>query len=114
MSSRKSAPVLRKRQRLETQAATNARRGRERLHLDLAAALACDHVRQAFADLASSRIASWIGDIGPHGHEVVFLNGDDPPRALLRITFTANGGPLGDRLDDLATPRQQIIAAAKR
>jgi hypothetical protein len=114
MSSRETAPASRKRQRLETLAAASARRGRELLHLDLAAALASDRGRRVFADLVTSRVTSWIVDIGQHGHEVVFLNGDDPPRVLLQITFSADGLPISDQLDEMATPRQQLIAAAKR
>jgi hypothetical protein len=92
----------------------SASRGRELLYLDLAAALASDHVRASFQGLARSRMTSWIVDIGPNGHEVLFFTTDDPPRALLRVTFTADGRPMSERLDGVATARQRVIATAKR
>lgn len=98
--------------RLATQARASAVRGRALLYLDLAAAMASEHVRDTFAD--RSRIGGWIVDLGLDGLEVLFLTRHERPRTMFRVTFAADGKTIGERMDDLATPRQLVIANAKR
>ena len=107
------APVIKSEQvHLATQARASAVRGRALLYLDLAAAMASEHVRDTFAD--RSRIAGWIVDMSPDGLEVLFLTRHALTRTMFRVTFAADGKTIGERLDALATPRQLVIANAKR
>jgi hypothetical protein len=98
--------------RLEALLAAKAARARALLHLDLAAALASDHIRATFVDPAASGITDWIVDLGHNGHEVLFFLATE--RVGLCVTFAADGHPLGERVDIAATPRQLMMLNAKR
>ena len=97
-------------QRLREAASWSVARGSLLFHLDLAAAIARDHVA---ANGLAPDTDGWAVDVGPNGYEVVFL-ADDPDQELLAVTFAADGSPIAEKRSGAPSRRQRALAAAAR
>lgn len=96
--------------RLRREAAWAVARGSLLFHLDLAAAIAGDHVAANGLAPATDGLAV---DVGPNGYEVFFL-GDDEERELLAVTFAADGSPIAEQRRGAPSQRLRVLAAARR